>query len=344
VTAAVSIVLPTYNRAAFLPEALAAVRAQTFIDWELIVIDDGSTDDTGEVVGRLTAGWQQAVRYIRQPNRGPAAARNAGIDHADGRYVAFYDSDDLWLPHHLAVCVEGLEANPDVDWVCAAMRLEDQVSGRVIQPTTFRTRAGRPIPFIRLPARTAGALRVVEDPRFLRVIVEAHGEMGNLQASVFRRRVFDRLRLPAFRVGEDQAFLPMFLKAGFRLAYIDAVHVVYRVHGGHASSPTGVGALEKRVRVQEELIRALASIGTACRLSSAEAKALDRRLARELYWNLGYSLLWQNGHRAKALEAFRRGLRLQPWNVGYWKTYLLACVRMLLRRGPAPAPAPAPAG
>ncbi len=329
---AVSIVMPCYNRAAFLPAAVAAIRAQTLADWELIVVDDGSTDDTAEVVARLAASEPRPVRYVHQENQGPAGARNTGVDHARAPYVAFYDSDDLWFPHHLAVCAAGLDANPDVDWVCAAMTMVDQATGRVVEPHTFYPN-GRPSAFLRLPARAAGVLRVAEDPRFLRVAVE-HGAPGNLQASVFRRRVFDRVRLPAFRGVEDQPFLPMFLNAGFKLAYIDAIHVTYRIHGAHVSSVGGSGSLEKRVRTQEELIRALESLHTTCRLSSAEAKALDRRVARELYWNLGYAILWQGGQPARALAVFRRGLRLQPGNIGYWKVYLLAWLRTRLRLAP----------
>src|SRR5262245_36376166 len=97
----VSILLPTYNRAAFLPQAFDAIRGQEFGDWELIVIDDGSSDATEQVVRERTAGWAQPVRYVRQENAGAYGARNTGLDLAGGKYVAFYDSDDLWLPHHL---------------------------------------------------------------------------------------------------------------------------------------------------------------------------------------------------------------------------------------------------
>src|SRR5438105_77041 len=102
---AVSIILPTYNRAKFLPGALASIRAQQFTDWELIVVDDGSSDDTAAVIQELGSGIAQPVRYHRQENQGPYAARNTGLDHAAGEFVAFYDSDDLWLPHHLHDCV-----------------------------------------------------------------------------------------------------------------------------------------------------------------------------------------------------------------------------------------------
>ncbi|HEY8503179.1 MAG TPA: glycosyltransferase family A protein, partial [Gemmataceae bacterium] len=98
---AVSIILPTYNRAKFLPQAFASIRSQQYTDWELIVVDDGSTDDTRAVVQELSKDVPQPVRYVYQDNQGPAGARNKGLDLASGKYVAFFDSDDVWLPHHL---------------------------------------------------------------------------------------------------------------------------------------------------------------------------------------------------------------------------------------------------
>src|SRR4051812_27741752 len=92
---AVSVILPTYNRAKFLPQAFASIKAQTFTDWELVVVDDGSTDDTAAVVAEQTRGWPQSVRYVRQENRGAYGARNTGLDLVRGDAVAFFDSDDV---------------------------------------------------------------------------------------------------------------------------------------------------------------------------------------------------------------------------------------------------------
>src|SRR5947209_7539603 len=119
---AVSVILPTYNRAKFLPQAFDSISGQSFADWELIVVDDGSTDHTREIVAELAAGVAQPVRYMAQANQGPYAARATGFQAARGRLVAFYDSDDVWLPHHLADCVLELTKHADVDWVFAACR------------------------------------------------------------------------------------------------------------------------------------------------------------------------------------------------------------------------------
>jgi glycosyltransferase involved in cell wall biosynthesis len=95
----ISIVIPTYNRLGFLKETLHSVWAQAFLDYEVIVVDDGSTDGTREYL----QGLGDKVRFICQPNRGPGAARNAGVREARGKYVAFLDSDDLWLPWTLDI-------------------------------------------------------------------------------------------------------------------------------------------------------------------------------------------------------------------------------------------------
>src|SRR5947207_12487932 len=88
----VSIVLPTYNRAPFLPQAFAAIQGQQWTDWELIVVDDGSTDNTPLIIADLSAELRQQVLYIYQENQGAYGARNIGLDHARSKYIAFYDS------------------------------------------------------------------------------------------------------------------------------------------------------------------------------------------------------------------------------------------------------------
>ncbi len=115
-TPTVSVILPTYNRAAMLAEAIASVRAQTFADWELIVVDDGSTDETEATVRALTR-EEPRLRYLRQPQGGVSKARNAGIKATQGRYVAFLDDDDMYLPEKLALQVAHLTQRPGVGFV-----------------------------------------------------------------------------------------------------------------------------------------------------------------------------------------------------------------------------------
>lgn len=105
----VSVVTPVYNGEAFLRETLESIFAQDYEPFEVIVVDDGSTDGSGAI-----ARSYPAARYIRQHNQGPAAARNAGIAAARGEFLAFVDADDVVLPHKLAVQVGYLLEHPEV--------------------------------------------------------------------------------------------------------------------------------------------------------------------------------------------------------------------------------------
>ncbi|MCL4557752.1 MAG: glycosyltransferase family 2 protein [Deltaproteobacteria bacterium] len=100
----VSIIIPTYNRARYLDKTIKSALAQTFEDFELIIVDDGSTDDSRQVIDPYLS--DPRVRYIYQENRERCAARNNGLRNSRGRYIALLDSDDLWLPDHLESCLK----------------------------------------------------------------------------------------------------------------------------------------------------------------------------------------------------------------------------------------------
>lgn len=107
----VSVIVPAYNRSALIAECIQSVLDQTYTDWELIVVDDGSTDDTASVVRR----FGDRVTLLRQANAGACAARNAGFQASTGDLVSFLDSDDTMLPGNLATLVAQLDARPDAD-------------------------------------------------------------------------------------------------------------------------------------------------------------------------------------------------------------------------------------
>lgn len=119
----VSVIIPTYNRAHLVKDAVESVLNQTYQDFELIVIDDGSTDNTREVL----AVYKDKLTYIYQENQGRSAARNHGIKLAQGEYIAFLDSDDVWFPDKLERQVPVLEsAPPDVVLVHGYKCIVDQ--------------------------------------------------------------------------------------------------------------------------------------------------------------------------------------------------------------------------
>ncbi len=126
----VSVIIPTYNRGWIVKEAIESVLAQDFTDFELIVVDDGSTDNTSEILKE----FESDIRVIRQTNRGVSAARNRGILASVGRWIAFLDSDDLWLPEKLSRQVDFFTTHADAmicqteeQWIRNGVRVNPRV-------------------------------------------------------------------------------------------------------------------------------------------------------------------------------------------------------------------------
>ncbi|HMF30539.1 MAG TPA: glycosyltransferase [Candidatus Lokiarchaeia archaeon] len=112
----VSVIIPTYNRAQLITETLNSVLQQTYQNLEIIVVDDGSNDNTEEIVKSIN---DSRIAYYWQENSGlPASARNLGISHADGDFIAFLDSDDIWLPNKLEIQLALFEKRNDILGIC----------------------------------------------------------------------------------------------------------------------------------------------------------------------------------------------------------------------------------
>ena len=111
----ISVITPTYNRADFLPEAVRSVLDQTFQDFELLIVDDGSTDKTPETLEPFLK--DQRVRYEFQPNQGQSVARNRALEKARGQFICFLDSDNAWLPDKLEHQLAAFNQHPEVDVV-----------------------------------------------------------------------------------------------------------------------------------------------------------------------------------------------------------------------------------
>ena len=129
----VSVIIPCYNAAPFIEEALQSVVSQTLTSWELVVVDDGSTDDTAS---RVKAFSDARIRYFYKSNTGVADTRNFGITLAMGKYIAFLDADDLFLPQNLEKKVLFLEQHPLIPLVHAAETVFDSESGNIVN-TSF---------------------------------------------------------------------------------------------------------------------------------------------------------------------------------------------------------------
>lgn len=207
----VSICIPAYQAERYLPETLASVRAQTFTEWELIVIEDGSCDRTEQIVSDFAWTVNQPVFFDRHmPNRGLSATRNTCISHASAPWVALLDADDIWTPGHLAGVVDKAE-NTNADLIHSGVMLFASDSLRDVE--------------VRAPSREA----IAEFPKSL-----FRGDYAIQPSSVLLRRRtcqeiggFD----PRCRYVEDRDFWLRLVRAGAQVAFVGELTCRYRQHG-----------------------------------------------------------------------------------------------------------------
>jgi glycosyltransferase involved in cell wall biosynthesis len=219
----VSVIIPTYNHGRFLRESIASVQAQTVTDLEIIVIDDGSTDDTPTVLGSVKDPRLVAVRTI---NRGDSAARNTALPMIRGKYVAFLDSDDRWRPNKLELQLQILNAEPQVGLVFSNF-VRFNADG-VLPGTQFSFVPGF---YDVLTRPTANGLGRVITTDIFTALAPLDPSPVWLQASLFRAHCVEGLRFPEdIRLGQDLYYLLLVYARGSKAAFIDEPLVEVRRH------------------------------------------------------------------------------------------------------------------
>lgn len=205
----VSVIIPVFNAERYLSEALYSVLSQGYPNLEFIIVDDGSTDRSKEIIDRTPG----KIRYLQQPNRGPAAARNRGIDIAEGDIFAFQDSDDIWPPRKLEIQLATLDKDPALEIVMGQVqRIQSSES------TSLRT----------------------DVPSIENMDAPAFGV--NLAASIFRRSAFERVGPfdEQLRFSEDVDWFMRARELGVKTAMINDVTLLYRMHEQNMTRDKGL--------------------------------------------------------------------------------------------------------
>lgn len=202
----VSVIIPVYNGDKYLSEAIGSVLAQTYRPIELIIVDDGSTDNSAQI-----AQSYKGIRYIYQHNKGVTEARNVGILSSQGDFIAFLDQDDLWTTNKLSVQIAYLHKYPEVGYVLAGQKF-------FLEP---------------------GAIA----PPWLKKELLLHDQIGYLPGTfVVRRRVFNRIGLfdPTYKIGSDTDWLARAKDLKVPMAILPEVLLIRRIHHSNQSAQTDI--------------------------------------------------------------------------------------------------------
>lgn len=298
----VSVIIPTYNYAHFVKEAIQSVLNQDFDDYEIIVVDDGSTDSTPEVVAQ----FGRKVRYIRQENMGLSSARNTGIKAAQGEFIALLDADDIWLPGFLSATIARMEAEPYLGAVHTGFYFVDE-HGRRLPQTNLET--------------------VPDDQMYDRLL---DGEFFVPASVVTRRECFERVGLfdETFRGSEDW---DIWLRVAreYRFAGIPKPLLNYRMHGSNMSKDPAY-MLHYQLMVVEK------NFGSAS--GSPETWPVERRRAYATVYRYAAQGYYLKNDRQKGEHYLRLALEANPALTGSLDMfYELGCADQPLGRRGDPA-------
>lgn len=291
----VSVVVPVYNVESYLSACLESILSQTFSDFELLVVDDGSTDGSVALVEAIV---DPRLRLIRQENRGLAGARNTGIRHAEGEFIALLDSDDLWLPQKLERHVAHLDSRPEV--------------GLSFSRSAFINETGQPLNYYQMPKLTE-----IDAPHLL-----CRNPVGNGSAPVLRRQALEGIRFSHpvradacwfdedLRQSEDiECWIRLVATTSWRLEGIPEALTLYRVNTTSLSTnllkqlETWECGIAKVESYAPDLVRQHGSRARAYQLRYLARRAVQLRqgaIAKDLYNQAlatDPSILWQEPRR-----------------------------------------------
>jgi glycosyltransferase involved in cell wall biosynthesis len=280
----VSVIIPVYNSSRFINEALESVFTQTFKDYEIILVDDGSTDNTRQIIEK----YSDKLIYFRQENGGPAKARNFGIKKSRGKFIAFLDADDIWLPLKLERQIDAFKKNPELGMVATDNSLFDEKG-------VYR--------------KSVGKKDYLLKGDIVRNILIHSGVVT--PTVMVRREVFDALGLfeEQLRIAEDDNMW-IRISSHYDIDVIDEPLAKIRDHQFRTMRTSG--NLAQYVEKNMQLLTS--NYGDEVK---RRVEPIIPRKLTEMYFNQGYSKLEKHEFKA-ARKYFITALGYDKWN---WKCY-----------------------
>jgi len=280
----VSVIIPTYNCARYLPEAIESVLEQSYQDFEVVIVDDGPTDNTREIVSEYVKKFSGKIKYFFQANSGAVVARNAAIKSSSGEYIAVLDADDIWLSGRLEEGVKVLEREPDVGLVHANISWMKE-DGRVVSS----------------PVRKKEFLsgRIFKEI-FLR---DAHISMPTV---LVRSECFERVGLfdeHLTKLGCQDREMWLRVAQKYKFYYIDKVFGLYRMRSGSVS------------RDRDKMLKArYYVVDKFCREGTVGFLLKNRALAR-IHSEVGNLFLWEGKFSGARREFWTS---IMYWPLAFW--------------------------
>jgi len=283
----VSIIIPSYNNAQFIAETLESVFNQTYSDFEIVLVDDGSTDDTKSIVNEYIKRYPRKIRYMYQPNQGISVARNKALKFAKGEYIAFLDSDDVWEADKLKLQMEFFDQNPEADLVYTNSRIVEESNTKTIRAYT-----------------DAHYFQIKPSNIFEELLIK---NFITFPSIIVKKNVLDSLEKPVFAVwnlSSQDTELLLRISREYNIYGISEYLVRYRLHDNNTSKDL-VGRHSSIIAIIEKYIVLYPDV----------IERLGGRLTRKFvchFFDYGYAL-FERDQFMEAREQFYRSIKKMPF-------------------------------
>lgn len=284
-----SILMPVYNAAGYLGDTLNSVLAQTFRDFELILVDDGSPDRSGQICEELAA-TDSRIRVLHKENGGAATARNAGLDVAAGQYIAFVDGDDCIHPQYL-------------EFLLALLQKQD--ADIAMCHYNFFTEEGR-----WFSGDPQSDCTLLEGTALLKDFQDHYRKVSliSLCMKLYKREIFDGLRIPEGQTAEDSLVLPMILERTGRIARSEQKLYHWRETPGSVTRAGLDATIFHRINISDFYVRFFAQRGMKAQADYFKRDYLQRVLAHY------YRVRKEKPDLLPALQPYLKAYRRQLWS------------------------------
>jgi glycosyltransferase involved in cell wall biosynthesis len=293
----VSVILPCYDGARWISDAIKSVLAQTYEDFELVIVNDGSTDDSEKIVASYLS--DKRVRYICQENKGFSAAINRGTKESSGNLIGFIGQDDLWMPNKLELQVKYFSQHKDADLIHSNYCFIDSEE-RIVGVRDFRS------------------------PNFLskKEMVKRLflGNFIGFETVLVKKRCFDEVGFFDERMtGFSDHDMWLRLAGSFNIRYLDVCSVKKRQHEFQLSNVRMTDVLKDEFLMVQKVVDRYPFL-----------QKIEQRKLASLYYALGIALL-QEGNYEKAKEKLLKAIRCQPWKLKAAVVYLIPVLYGMIR-------------
>lgn len=321
----VSIVIPTYNRGHFITRALNSVLSQNIPDYEIIIVDDRSLDNTQSVIKQYSELHKEVeIRYfLNNGEKGPSAARNVGIKNAKGSFIAFLDSDDEWVPNHLEKSLYYLEKYcTQVDLVTANPLRKNQLTNEVYKEDILHLSE---YDYKRIEEGFLFNPKTLFETALTKRIITTQTLVA--KSNLIKTTLFDEELI----WGEDNMYMLTLATKNIGVLHLQEFHVIYWGHEDNLTNCIGLKDRSENIKAIIGMSSFYRSALTRFASKIKKGSPFRKRVAEYIFWQEGYFCYVNDRLYMLAINSFKEALRIWPYDIKMWKTFLITKIKSHLQ-------------